>query len=157
MPSPTCFRGAGADLNVWCCSAGLQPGISTRGVCRSRPGGIGATKRPSGFAALFRGLPDGHDGIEKMALRQRAFKCFTLVDHGLGDSVDAVLRGQIGKLCGLDAVGRDVRVFNCKLLCQAYRPRAVRSSGRDKDFQMDRLAELSKPCFALRAQAGIAS
>jgi len=91
-----------------------------------------------------------------MIFRQRAFKRLALVDHGLGDCVDPIPGGQLGKLGGLDAVGRNVLVFNCKLVGQADRPRTMGSGGRDKDLQMDGLVQMSKFFFALRAQAGVA-
>jgi len=111
--------------------------------------------RPSCFRALV-GLQDCHDCIQKVAFRQRTFKRLRLVDHRLGYGVDAILRNQIGKFRSLDAVGRDVLTFHCKLVRQADRPRAVRSGRRYKDLQMDWLVQLRKPFFALRAQAGIA-
>lgn len=90
-----------------------------------------------------------------MAFGQRAFKRLRLIDHRLGYGVDAILRNQIGKFRGLNAVGRDVLAFHCKLVRQADRPRAVRSGRRYKDLQMDWLVKLRKPFFALRAQAGV--
>lgn len=72
-----------------------------------------------------------------MGLRDRAFNHLTLVDHRARHRINPILRRQLRKLGGLDAVGANVGVLQGKAVSQAYRPRAVRSSRRDEDLQVD--------------------
>lgn len=92
-----------------------------------------------------------------MLFRQRTFKRLHLVNHCFGDSVDAILRNQVGKLRGLDAIRRDVLAFHCELVGQADRPGAMRSCGSDKNLDVDRLAEAGKLFLTFRFESRIAS
>jgi len=76
-----------------------------------------------------------------------------LVDHRLGDGLNAILGDEVGKFRGFNAIGRDVFALHGKLMGQAHRPGTVGSGGRDKNLQMDRLGQAGKPLFAFRRQA----
>lgn len=110
----------------------------------------------SRFGALFRRLQFRQKPFQEMRFRHRTFKRMLLVDHSFGDGMDAILRDQVGKLGGLNAIGRDVLTFHRELMGQADRPRTVRSRGCDKNFQMHRLAEVGELFSALRGQSRLA-
>jgi hypothetical protein len=74
------------------------------------------------------------------------------IDHGLGNGVNAILRNKVGEFRSLNAVGRDLRALDCKLMGQANRPGTMRSCGSDKNFKMNRLRDASKLLFALSRQ-----
>jgi len=75
-----------------------------------------------------------------------------LVDHRLGDGLDAILGDEIGKFRGFNAIGRDVFTLHGKLMGQAHRLGTVRSGRSDKDFQVDRLLQMGKLLFACRIE-----
>ena len=66
---------------------------------------------------------------DEVVLRNPAENLDLIVDHGLGHAGDAVLPGQIGKFRRFHRVGRDVLVRERHFVCEADRPRTVRSSG----------------------------
>ena len=78
------------------------------------------------------------------------------IDHCLGHGLDAILIDEIREFGGFNAIGRDKITFHRKLVGQADRPRAVWSSGRHKDFKVNRMVQLGKLFLALRAQARFA-
>jgi len=78
-----------------------------------------------------------------MGLWHGAFNHLTLVDHRARDGVNPVLRSQVRKLGGLNAVGANVIVLQGEAVSQAYRPRAVRSSWRDENLEVDGLGYLA--------------
>ena len=73
--------------------------------------------------------------FQEHGLRQCSFERCRFIHNGLRNCANAVGGRQVGKLCGLDAVGGDVLVFESELLSQAHGLRAVRSGGRDEDFE----------------------
>jgi hypothetical protein len=91
-----------------------------------------------------------------MCFRHGTFKRMFLVDHRFGNGVDAITGDEVRKLGGLDAIGRDVLAFHRELVGQADRPGTVRSRGGDKNFEVDRLAEVGELFPALRGQTRIA-
>lgn len=111
----------------------------------------------SGFGVLIRRLHGLHNCIQKMAFGQRAFQRLLGIDHRLGHGVNAILIDEIREFGGFNAIGRDEFTFHCKLVGQADRPRTVWSSGRHKDFKVNRLVQLGKFFFTLRAKARLAS
>lgn len=116
----------------------------------------GDLRATSGFGALFRRLQFRQERFQEMCFRQRTFERMLLVDHRFGHGLDAILCDQVRKLGGLNAIGRDVLAFHRELVGQANRPRTVRSRGRDKNLEVDRLAEAGKLFPALCSQARLA-
>jgi hypothetical protein len=105
-------------------------------------GRLAAVRGTSRVEHSFQEVPFGHRSLDRLLV----------VDDGLGDGVDAVLIRSIRKFRGFNAIGRNQVVLHCKLVGQAHRPWAVRSGGRDKDFQMDRLADSGKLLLGFRHQ-----
>jgi hypothetical protein len=105
------------------------------------------------FRAFSRRLHGLQNRIQKITLRQRAFKSMLLVDDRLGNGLDTVLANKIGKFSGLNAISRDVLALHCELVGQANRPWAMRSRGSDKDLKVNRLAQVRKLLFAACTQA----
>src|SRR2546422_8341886 len=60
-------------------------------------------------SVLCGGLEGLQDSVQKELLGQRPLDRGLLVDHGLGDGVNAVLSRQVRKLGRLDAIRRDER------------------------------------------------
>ena len=122
-----------------------------------RPAAHPTSPCPLCLGALIRRLHGLHDRIQKMAFGQRAFQRLLRIDHRLGHGLNTILIDKVREFGGFNAIGRDKFTFHCKLVGQADRPRTVRSSGRYKDFKMNRLGQLGKFFFALRAQARLAA
>jgi hypothetical protein len=87
-----------------------------------------------------------------MGLWHRAFNHLTLVDHRARHGINAILRCQLRKFGGLNAVGANVLVLQGEAVSQAYRPRAVWSSWGDEDLQVDGLDYLAELLFGLGAE-----
>ena len=64
--------------------------------------------------------------------------------------------GQFGKFSGFNTVSHDQIAFKGELIGEAHGPGAMRSSGGDKNLQMNRLVERSELFFALRREPGFA-
>jgi hypothetical protein len=84
------------------------------------------------------------NAVQEMLFGHRAFDDRGFVDHRAGHRVDLILRGEVRKLGGLDAVSADVVIFESEAVGQAYRPRAVRSSRGDKHLEVDGLGHLAQ-------------
>ena len=75
-----------------------------------------------------------------------------VVDDGSGDSMDAVMVGQIRKLHGFDAVCPDQGALYGILICQAHGLRAMGSGGCGEHLQVKRPRELGEFLAAFRLQ-----
>ena len=108
------------------------------------------------FLNLAGGLNNPKNSFQKMAFRQSAFEKLLSVYHRPGNSLDAIEGNKVRKFRSLNTVSRNLVALHCKLVSQAYRPRTMRSSGRDKNLKVNRLAQLGKLLFALGCERGFA-
>src|SRR6266571_2115678 len=106
-------------------------------------------------SVLCGGLDGLQDSVQKELLGQRPLDRGLLVDHGLGDGVNAVLSCQVGKLGRLDAIRRDEVVLHGEAVGQAHGLGAVGSSGSDEDFEVYRLCYVAELLLAFRAESRI--
>lgn len=90
-----------------------------------------------------------------MTFRQAALDRRLCVNDSFRHGVDLVLIGQVRKFRGFNAVSHDQIAFNGELIGKAHGPGTVRSSGCDKDLQMNRLAERSKFFLAFWCEPGL--
>ena len=65
---------------------------------------------------------------------QRAYELHLVVYHYLRDAADPVAPREVWELLGFDDIGSHARAFDCELVGQPGRRRAVRSGRRRKDF-----------------------
>ena len=77
------------------------------------------------------------------------------IDDRPGHSEDMELFGKIGEFGSFNAISAHKLAFHGKLVRQAHGRRAVRSTGRGKDLQVQRRAELRQLFAAGRLQAGV--
>ena len=88
-----------------------------------------------------------------MLLGYRTLDYLAVVDDRPRHRVDLILRGEVRKLSGLDAIGADIVIFKSEAMGQAYRPRAVRSGGRDENLKVHRLGHLAQLLLRLGAES----
>lgn len=94
------------------------------------------------------------DRFDKLRLGNRSLDDRRFIHDGSGDGPDLVALGKVRELCDLHQVGRDQIALDGQLLGQPHRGRAVRSGGRRKDLQMDRLCNRSKGSPGLDLEVG---